>query len=284
MIELRALSGVSWAELAAGFNAAFADYAVPMALSAEALEAMQVRRGYAAERSFGAFLDEELVGFCLTCRDGARAYDSGTGVVPAQRRGQLGRRLVAAVIESLNRDAIASSYVLEVIESNEPAVALYRQLGFVETRRLQCWTLAARGAAGPAGPTDDEGLTVVTSLDEAERRLNLAELLREAELEPSWQNTLASLRRAPEPLLVIGDAHGAAVLFPRSADLPFLCVRRAARRRGHGRRLLAAAAARASRALRLINLDERHAELAAFLSAAGATPTVRQLEMVRPLP
>ncbi len=40
----------------------------------------------------------------------------------------------------------------------------------------------------------------------------------------------------------------------------------------------------APRPLRLINLDERVGSVAAFLSSAGATRTVCQLEMVRTLP
>ena len=112
----------------------------------------------------------------------------------------------------------------------------------------------------------------------------LAAIAAGADLEPSWQNSLASLRRAAEPAIALGDERGAAVVFPSSGDLPLLCVRRPDRRRGLGTRLLAAAAARAGRPLRILNLDERAAGVAAFLEAAGATRTVRQLEMVRELP
>jgi hypothetical protein len=59
-------------------------------------------------------------------------------------------------------------------------------------------------------------------------------------------------------------------------------VRRAERRRGHGTRLLAAAAAaaRAGRPLRMM-VDDRDAGIAAFLEAAGAARYVRQLELIR---
>lgn len=275
MIEIRSLAGVGWDALAAAFNAAFADYAVSMALSAEALAAMQRRRGYDAAASVGAFEGGQLAGFALTCLDGDRAYNSGTGVVPAHRRGGLARRLVDAVIER----APARRYVLEVIETNAPAIALYRDAGFAPVRRLQCWTFAPPGGTGappPSPPPPD----LAPALEDLEA------LAADADLEPSWQNSLASLRRAAEPFVVLGDPRdgGAAVVFPASGDLPLLCVRRPDRRRGLGTRLLAAAAARAERPLRIINLDERAAGVAAFLDAAGATRTVRQLEMVRDLP
>jgi ribosomal protein S18 acetylase RimI-like enzyme len=263
VLEIRSLAGVGWEALAAAFNAAFSDYVVPMAITADGLAAMQRRRGYAADASFGAFDGDRLVGFVLTCLEGDRAYNSGTGVAPAHRRAGLARRLVDAVIASVP----ARRYVLEVIETNAPAAALYRAAGFVEARRLQIWTFARQGSA-PDVP-------VIAAPD-------LDAIAADADAAPPWQSSLASLRRATEPYVALGDPRGAAIVFPASADLPLLCVRRDARRRGHGARLLAAAAARASRPVRMM-VDDRDAGIAAFLDAAGAARYVRQIEMVREL-
>lgn len=60
-------------------------------------------------------------------------------------------------------------------------------------------------------------------------------------------------------------------------------MRREARRRGVGTRLLRAAAESAGKPLRIMNVDERDAGIAAFLEQAGAVRFVRQLEMVRAL-
>lgn len=267
-MEIRSIAGIGWEALAAAFNAAFSDYVVPMSIMADGLAAMQRRRGYAADASFGAFDGEHLVGFVFTCLDGDRAYNSGTGVAPAHRGAGLGRRLVDAVIESVSPRA--RSYTLEVIETNEPAAALYRSAGFAVTRRLQVWTFAAPARA-PGAPE----VPVIAAPD-------LDAIAADADVEPPWQNSLASLRRATEPYVALGDDRGAAIVFPASADLPLLCVRRDVRRRGHGARLLAAAAARAARPVRLM-VDDRDAGIAAFLDAAGATRLVRQLEMVREL-
>src|SRR5262249_800904 len=174
-MEIRSLVGVGWDALAAAFNAAFSDYAVAMAMTPEALAHMQLRRGYVAEASFGAYDGAQLVGFVLTCRDGDRIYNSGTGVIPAHRRSGVARALLDPVIGS----ARASSYVLEVLEPNTGAIAFYTAAGFVESRRLQCWTYDRRGAELPELSTD------------------LAAIAANADLEPAWQNSLASLRRAP---------------------------------------------------------------------------------------
>jgi GNAT superfamily N-acetyltransferase len=111
--------------------------------------------------------------------------------------------------------------------------------------------------------------------------VDLDAIVAQADVELSWQNSCASIRRATEPHVALGDERGAAVVFPASGDLPLLAVHRAARRRGHGTRLLAAAAARASRPLRILNIDARAAGIAAFMAAVGATPLVRQIELVR---
>jgi len=88
-----------------------------------------------------------IVGFALTCTDGDRAYNSSTGVAPAHRRGGLARRLVDAVIASVP----ARRYVLEVIETNAPAVALYRAAGFGLARRHGHGARLLAAAAARAG-------------------------------------------------------------------------------------------------------------------------------------
>ena len=270
MIEIRSLEGVGWEPLAAVFNAAFADYAVPLSVTPDGLAAMQRRRGYAAGASFGAFEGGRLVGFVLTCQDGDRAYNSGTGVVPAHRSHGLGRRLVDAVIVHVR--GRARSYTLEVIETNAPAVALYRAAGFAEARRLQVWTIPRRERApGESAP----GVPVIAAPD-------LDAIAADADMALPWQNSLASLRRAAEPYVALGDERGAAIVFPATGDLPLLCVRRGARRHGHGSRLLAAAAALAARPPRAM-VDDAEAGIAAFLAASGATRLVRQLELIREL-
>jgi len=261
VIAIRSLAGVGWDQLAAGFNQGFRDYLVPVAMTPAALESMQRRRGYAAACSFGAYDGDRMIGLILTCLDGDRAYNSGTGVAPEYRGGGVARRLLDAVIAAVP----ARTYLLEVIEANQRAAAVYRAAGFAETRRFDCWTYGGDGdATAPQIAAPD-----------------LDALVAAGDIEPSWQNSAASIRRAPEPYLALGDEHGAAVVFPDSADLALLAVPRAARRRGRGARLLAAAAARCTRPLRILNVDDRAPHLAAFLRAVGAAPLLRQIEMIR---
>lgn len=267
VIDYRPLTGISYHTLAGAFEDAFSDYAVPMKMTADAVEMMQRRRGYVADLSLGAFDGDRIVGFALTCLDGDRAYNSGTGVAISHRRRGIARELMQRLIDAI-RARGASSYLLEVIESNERAAALYRSVGFEERRRLQCWTVE-----GHAPRAASRRIVEIANAD-------LDAIAANADVELSWQNSLASIRRAIEPHVVLGDHDAAAVFFPKSGDLPLLAVRRDARRNGAGAQLLAAVVARAAKPLRVLNVDDRDRGIAAFMNAVDAKPLVRQIEML----
>ena len=247
------------------FVGAFSDYVVPMKPSPMQLRSMFERRGWVPQRSVASFEGEAVTGFVINCVDDVRAYNTGTGTLPSHRRSGLGRELMLRSFELL-RDAGAREYSLEVISTNEKAVALYRALGFVESRRLDAWTLpvsdapaAGRRATGTALPWDVVSTWWTSS--------------------PAWQNSVASILRATEPYAVIGDDAGYVVVFPDTGDVPQLAVRPDRRRRGIGRSLINEAAALAGKPLRFINMDANDRGLAAFLEAVGASRFLTQLEM-----
>ena len=254
----RTLTGDDFEIVHRAFVEAFSDYVVPMQLTREQLREMLTRRGWVPELSIGVFDGETLAAFTLNGAEGDRAYDSGTGVLPSHRRRGLGRVVMEESFDILRANGFRE-YVLEVIESNTKAHQLYLSLGFVETRALQCWRFES--SAGERAPVLDE-LPVITP-----------------DVQPSWQNSSASISRAKDPHVILGDEQGYSVVFPSNGDLPLLFVQPEARRRGVGTRLLRAAATEAGKPLRIINVDERDPGVARFLEAAGAQRTVRQLEM-----
>ena len=101
---------------------------------------------------------------------------------------------------------------------------------------------------------------------------------------------LRALRRYPHAAVYVAEDEGRIVgrlsiardQHPASyhvADLG-LMVAATHRRRGIGRALLAAAHERAGKRLRIMNIDDRQAGIAAFLEKCGAQKMVRQIEMV----
>src|SRR6266852_1379392 len=245
------------------FNDAFSDYDIPAKYTTDYLTNLVIRRGYRPDLAVCAFDGERLVGFVFNGLDGDAAYNSGTGVVISHRRRGIARQLMEQSIRTLP----VKKYILEAIETNERAAALYRDLGFIETRRLQCWAYTASAR---------------TSMSEL-ANADLDRIRSWCDVAPTWQNDVRSIRRAREPYNVLGNEESAAVMFPSNADVAILAVDPSARRRGHGRRLLDALATRANLPLRIINVDDRDAGIAAFLEQCGARRTVRQIEMVKRL-
>ena len=262
---IRTLNPDDLQSLYAAFTAAFSDYVVPLSPTREQFVELITRRGWIPELSVGEFDREAMVAFTINAAEGERAYDTGTGVAPGHRRRGLARELMARSFEVLRAHG-CRTYVLEVIDSNAKAVDLYRSMGFEESRGLQCWTYAAPSSAIPAllhgVPADAESWW---------------------EVQPSWQNSLASVARASAPHVVAGDENGYAVVFPDNGDLAQLAVRPEMRRQGIGKRLLEQAVAVAGKPLRILNVDEGNAGIARFLDRAGATRSVRQIEMIRSL-
>src|SRR5207248_11560472 len=152
----------------------------------------------------------------------------------------------------------------KVIDTNHRAEALYRQLGFIETRQLQSWKyvaptlLSVQARAGVPVP-------------------HLNTIRSWCDMTPSWQNDVPSILRSREPYLILGDEDAGAVVFPSNGDVPLLAVKPEARRKGRGRALLAEVARAVGKPLGVMNVEDRFAP---FLEKCGAEKFVRQLEMV----
>lgn len=268
---IRTLTHDDFESLYAAFSAAFSDYVVPFAITREQLAEMITRRGWVPELSVAAFEGDAIVAFTVNCVEGDRAYDSGTGVVPTHRRLGLGRQVMEKSFELLRGQC--REFVLEVIATNTKAYDLYRSLGFEVSRGFQCWTYEG----------ESHSLTVSQSHTDPVRPCDCETVRLSVDIEPSWQNSDASIARARAERVTIGDERGYAIIFPGNGDLPQLAVRRDARRRGVGTQLLQDAASLAGKPLRILNVDERDEGIAAFLEHTGARRTVRQFEMIRTL-
>lgn len=246
---MRTLTAADFDAVLTAFNAAFSDYVVPLQLTAEQLREMLTRRGWVPEASVAVEEEGRIVAFTLNCIDGKVAYDNGTGVVPSHRRRGLAAQVMKECVRVV-REHGCDTYLLEVIDTNRAAIALYESLGFHDTRTLQSWMYESPASNAAESP--------------------------KAELPPSWQNSDASIGRATAPRVTIENERGRLVLFPNNGDVPQF----------HGvitTRLLDEALAVAGKPLRIINLDERDATFARFLDASGARKIVRQREMILPL-
>lgn len=99
MYTYQSLEHVSDQIITECFNLAFSDYELPMHLTEEILRLIFTKSCVDKKYSFGAFCQDELVGFIFnscSVQNGEKVvFDAGTGVVPTHR----GKRVFSDLFE-----------------------------------------------------------------------------------------------------------------------------------------------------------------------------------------
>jgi len=262
------------------FLEAFSDYQISLQMTEEQFERRVIRDGVELELSAGAFDGERMIGFYMNGRGmwhgQDTAYDAGTGVVPDHRRRGVAIELFEFIAPRLKERGI-TQYLLEVITSNERAVALYRKVGFEETRTLA----ALRANAAMKTTADIEGVSI-RRMDEPDWEVFCANW----DGEPSWQNSMDAVERSRNQCEIIGafveeKCVGYGIVFKPSGILMQLGVAQPFRRRGIGRRILASLSR--DKLLKTNNVEERLKGTLEFYRSCGFEVGLRQFEMIRTL-
>ena len=279
MITYRLLSSSDSTKLFDCFLEAFSDYQVDMHVSRDEFEQRLIRDGVQLEVSAGAFDENRMVGFYMNAlgewQGKPAAYDAGTGVVPAYRRQGIAEELFAFMSPRL-KEASAEQYLLEVLTGNERAVALYRKLGFVETRRLAVFRRSV-----PVSSDAEPQIRIVDTPD--------WELFKSFwDGDPSWQNSIDAVERVANDRVVVcayvdEKCVGYGVAFKPWASLMQLAVAPAHRRKCIGSGILSALQAEVSESLKVSNIDEGLRGTLAFYEANGFRMVLEQFEMVKTL-
>lgn len=133
MYSFRPLQETSIEQLASCFNSAFSDYEQPICFTPESMKYYLTASSVDLSLSYGAFVEEQPVGLILNSSgvyQGENAvFDAGTGVVPEHRGKKVFSRLFEFTVGQLRQHGI-KKYYLEVLQSNDPAVAIYRKKDF----------------------------------------------------------------------------------------------------------------------------------------------------------
>ncbi|HSE16716.1 MAG TPA: GNAT family N-acetyltransferase [Pyrinomonadaceae bacterium] len=276
MLSYRLLTAADFTSLYECFLVAFSDYLVDMQMSEQEFAQRLARDGVQLELSAAAFDDERMIGFYMNgygqWQGKQTAYDAGTGVVPDNRSRGVAKDLFAFVVSRLKERSV-SQYLLEVLSTNERAVALYRKLGFVEVRRL-----AVLRSQLALEPLDDLAEVELRRLEEPDWKL----FQTFWDGYPSWQNSIAAVERVPNDRLIVG-AHvdgkcvGYGIAFTPAANLMQLAVVPAYRRKGIGSRILRALSA--GETLKVNNIDEELKGTLGFFEANGFKIMLEQFEM-----
>lgn len=190
MYTYQCLAGQSYAEIADCLNLAFSDYALPIQMSAEQVEAFFASSGADLRLSYGAFYDNRLIGFMVNACSvyiGERAvFDVATGVVPEHRGKKVFTNLFPYAVGELQKQGV-EKYYLEVLQQNQKAIHAYQKQGFAVCRAFSVLKAPHR--------IPDSGACSITQVD-----LDAFDFEKAHQcvcVPPSFENSTAILMRNP---------------------------------------------------------------------------------------
>lgn len=215
------------------FNQGFSDYIIPTRLDDVSWARFLLHEGVDTNASQVLLMGSKQVGIALLSRRGWSSRVAAMSIVPEARGAGAGSWLMEQLIGQA-RDRGERKMVLEVIESNLPALHLYQHVGFELVRRLFGYEASSlppgSGALEEIDPAHVARLVTLFGLDDL-----------------PWQLSGESLVHAGPPVIGYRSGEAYAQVLPAGQDrvvLRALVVPPAARRQGHAGRLLAALAAR----------------------------------------
>lgn len=133
MYTFRSLDNINIDQLASCFNLAFSDYEQAICFTPESMKYYLTASAVELSLSYGAFVEEQLIGFILNASGVYQkenvVFDAGTGVIPEHRDKKVFSRLFEFTVEQLRQRGIVK-YYLEVLQSNDYAISVYRKKGF----------------------------------------------------------------------------------------------------------------------------------------------------------
>jgi len=281
MIKIKTLSSVQFNEIHRAFANAFSDYVVPFDLSVDELEYMFERRGYDLSLSFGAFEGEKLVGLTVNgignWNGKPTAYDSGTGVIKDYRKRGIAKKMFSESLPVLKSNGI-EQYLLEVIKSNTGAFNLYKKEGFKVVRELDYYHINKYDIIYRK-PIDQSGFKFRV-IEKPDWKL----LKSFWDFQPSWQNSIDSLKRKIEFLKILcayknSELAGYGIIESHTGDIPLIAVSGKYRRKGLASSLFRVIINYSDvQSLKLINADSSYGPFKDFMRSmeikAGANMKV----------
>ena len=225
------------AEVVAALTRGFEGYLVPLRFTPEAYE-RRFRAEHLDPYASRVYSSQGAdVGVVLIARRGWTRRVAAMGFAPEVRGQGLGRRSLEEAIGEA-RDQGDRAMLLEVIETNAPALALYTRLGFGVRRRLVGWRRE---------PGEIQALRTRDRLVEIDPLEFARAAAREGDLDLPWMLSPETLSAALAPARAyrLGQRAWALIGDPAAEKLALtaLVVSRAHRRKGWGTRMLQALAA-----------------------------------------
>lgn len=240
MISIKQLNAIRVETVYDTFAKAFSDYVEPFNLTFQQFKYMIERRGCNLNLSFGAFDDDELVGFTLNgigvWNGQLTAYDTGTGIIKEFRKQGIASKMFNESLPVLRNNHI-TRYLLEVIHTNKPAFDLYKKSGFEVTREFDYYI-----SSKDKIEIQESKLNKEFHIKEIDNP-NWAQFKTFWDFEPSWQNSIDSINRKLDHFKILGifdknHIAGYGIIEKDTGDIPQLGIDKKYRRKGLASTLL----------------------------------------------
>jgi ribosomal protein S18 acetylase RimI-like enzyme len=134
-ITYHSLTQVDPRAFCAAFNRAYRDYPVPIIMTPESLDRLAHSEDVDLRLSIAAMDHDQVIGMGMLGVRGNTGWIGGLGVIPHYRRQGIARAILNQLLTNARERALEYA-LLEVIESNDGAYALYRERGFQDLRKL----------------------------------------------------------------------------------------------------------------------------------------------------
>lgn len=224
------------------------------------------------EISAAAFDGDEMVGFILhssNLYEGIpTAYNGGTGVLPGFRNQQVAGQVYDFLIPRIQQKSLAR-ILLEVVETNIYAIALYEKIGFTFKRRFKCYKKVKQ--------LDDKPEVEVIEGDMKDVDFSFVDF------NPCFIDSGDQLKRGNEQVLLAkdesGNSIGHLIMQPHLGRISQIAVSRIHRHNHVGLSLIRKAQAYTEKHLFIMNIPEEEIGFDAFLKACGFENQVNQFEM-----
>lgn len=298
MVDYVDMMSLPLEDLHFAFLDAYQDYMFPMTMDFAAFQGWLVQRGFDPSLSMAVLDGSDIAAFWFVGQKqwerSHSAYAISVGCRPAWRRQGLSRGALLPLADLL-REREYECLILEVIDGNDRAVALYRSAGFVDLRYLHCFGRInpvmnadlARGDFKVSPFAQGHGSASVClsdcRLDDA-----LSFIDAQGDWTPSWQNAGDAMRNTKPPLVIrcVRETDGllAVGIAGTNGTLHQFATRKDQRKKGHASRLFEdIASGLGVSALSAMNVPSTAAETLRFLERRGAELLCSQFEMALPL-
>lgn len=280
-MEVRSLYNISLDTLYEAWEDAFSDY--PVTVTKPELEKMLVRRGYDPALSFGAFEYGRLVSFILNgtgVYNGQNTvYDTGTGTIKTYRGRGLVKKIFNESLPQLQKEGY-TQYLLEVLQTNQPAISIYHDMGFTVSREFNYFLRPMEGYRLSYDLPQEYRIEEITEV-------NVTDMAAMCDFNPSWQNSFDSIQRCYSDFHILGVftenvLAGYGISEPTSGDITQLSVHTDHRRKGIASYILQQLLKlNRCHQLKIINTDAACTSLTAFFEHNGIALSGKQYEMVK---